>query len=85
MKFFKKFQKTVKKIESASKKLKQKIFNDKKIKKVVTDAKRVLPIALPIVSPFVLPFANTIPIINRIPNLDTNEIIEKGINLLNKI
>ena len=64
MKFFKKLEKTVKKIESAGKKLKQKIKNDKKIKKV----KEVAKVALPIISPFIPPLANAIPLLDRIPN-----------------
>ena len=75
----------MKKIESAGKKFKHKLKNDKKIqkfKKEVKKVEQVLPVVLPIVSPFVPPLASAIPVINRISNLRTNDVIEEGINLL---
>lgn len=83
MKFFKKIKKAVKKIESVGKKLKQKIKNDRKLKKV----RKVAKIVLPNVSPFfptLVPFVNAIPFLGGIPNVNTNGIIAGGINLLKR-
>lgn len=60
MKFFKKLKKTVKKIESAAKKLKHKIIKDKKVKQVGKVVKKVLPFVSPFVSP-AIPFVDRIP------------------------
>ena len=44
----------------------KKIKNDKKVKKVFKVAKQVLPIASPVVAPYIAPLTNAIPLVDKI-------------------
>jgi len=78
MKFFKKLKEGVKKIESDAKKLKKKLKTAPKLKKLRT----ISNIAVPIIAPFIPPFAGAMPLIDGIPRAKTNDILVKGINFL---